>query len=455
MNTVTSEMHSHAFDFDRLAPSTQAEIHKAQQEAASMNAPEVYPEHLFLGVIALADAEVAKVLDSLGLDIRVIQAQVAEIFGMHTNEGLEESNLPLSRESQICFEWAFTFALQMHSSLIFPKHLLLGVLRHPRVQPLLVLLLPSEDALPASLREVAGPAYTSYIDQLIHSRVRDQSVVGFNKSFPKRVLRRFERPGIIFADIQGLDRAKHDLREVVEFLRKPQIFRHSRRTYLYGVLVVGHPCTDRTLLVEATAGEAVVPLISLSISTLVEMLAEIDSDVTFIEDLDLPADEYNLLKNSEASQRGQNMLEYIFEQARKASPCILFIDNLDAINQLISHQERERLWKQLVVEMDGPDYHPPMAVLATSSRTDSLDHALLSPGRLERQVVMSNSFMAQPAAQTKLCLSCKNEGLSYWKYCVYCGALLALVCPNCGTPSLQIEGALFCFECGSPWSGIQ
>jgi len=285
--------------------------------------------------------------------------------------------------------------------------------------------------------------------------VREQSVVGFNKKIPKRVLRKFERPTITFSDIRGLDTAKRELREVVDFLRRPQIVQQSLHSYLCGRLVVGHPCTDRTLLVQATAAEAVVPLISLSISTLVEMLGDIESSIVNIEDLDLETDEYNVVKNSEATNRGRNMLRHIFEKARKVSPCVLFLDNLDAIEQLVSKQEREQYWNQLVVELDGLDYHPSMAVIATTGRTDNLDRALLLPGRFERQIMMSSSIMAHPVAQTKLCLSCKYEGLSNWKYCVYCGALMAQTCPNCGTLFMQLEGARFCSKCGTPQSDIQ
>ena len=455
MDIITNETQNQLFDFDLLAPSTQAEIRLAQHQAFKMNAPEVYPEHLFLGVLAQADVEVAKVLNSLGLRLQGIQAQAAATFGNLNYEGAVEKNPPFSRESLICFEWAFAFATQMNASLIFPKHLWLSVLRHPRIQPFLVLLLPSEEVLPESLMEVVGPAYTSYIDQLIQSRVREQSVVGFTKSSSKRVLRRFERPSITFADIQGLDGAKRDLREVVEFLRKPRIFQQPPRTYLRGVLVVGHPCTDRTLLVKATAGEAVVPLISLSITTLIGLLNDLDSGDLAIEDFDLQMDEYNLLKNSEPSQRGRNMIEHIFSLAKNSSPCILFIDNLDGVEQIPTSQAREQLLNQLVVEMDGLDYHPSMAVIATTSHTDGFGQALLHKGRFDRQIGIGSSFMARPAAQIKLCLSCKYEALASWKYCVYCGARLAHLCPNCGTPFLQIEEASFCFECGTPWSSFK
>jgi len=454
LNTITNEIQDQPFDFDLLASSTQAEIDLAQHEAIKMNAPEVYPEHLFLGVLRQADVEVTKVLKDIGLDSKKIQTQVAETFGILNYTGTK-NNLLFSRESLVCFESALSFATKMNSSLIFPKHLILGILRHPRIQPLLVLLLPTRDALPAPLMEVEGHTYTSYIDQLIHSRVREQSVVGFNKKIPKRVLRKFERPSITFSDIRGLDPAKRELREVVDFLRRPQIVQKSIHSYLCGRLVVGHPCTDRTLLVHATAGEAVVPLVYLSISTLVELLNDLDSGVLTTEDLDLPIDEYNLLKSSETSQRGPNMIEHIFSLAKKSSPCILFIDNLDAVGQISTSQERERWLKQLIAEMDGLDYHPSMAVIATTSSTDGLVQALLDLGRFDRRIQIGSSFMARPAAQVKLCLSCQYEVLAHWKYCVYCGARLAYFCPNCGTPFLQIEEARFCFECGTPWGRIK
>ena len=105
--------------------------------------------------------------------------------------------------------------------------------------------------------------------------------------------------------------------------------------------------------------------------------------------------------------------------------------------------------------MDGLDDYPPMAVIATTNHIYKLDQALLHPGRFEHQVVMSNSFMAHPVAQTKLCLACKYEVLATWKYCVYCGAFMAQTCPNCGTLFMQLEGARFCSECGTPWGSTQ
>lgn len=455
MNAITSEVQNQLADFDLFAPSTQAAIRLAQQEAARMDAPEVHPDHLFLAILGQTDVEIAKVLMWLGLRLEVIQTQAAETFGNYKYEGGEEQKPPFSSESLPCFEWALSFATQMNSPLIFPQHLLMSVLRHPRIQPILVLLLPYEDALPAPFMEVDGLAYSSYIDQLIRSRLREQSVVGFTTVSSKRVLRRFFRPSITFTDIMGLDGAKRDLREVVEFLSKPQVIQHSMRTYLYGVLVVSHPSTDRTMLIEATAGESVVPLHYLSISALVGLLNDLDSGVLSIDDLEFSKDEHDLLKNSEPSKRGLNIITHFFSQAKKSSPCILFLDNLDAIDQLATNQVREQWLKQLVVEMDGLDEHPPMVVIATTSHTDGLGEALLHPSRFDRKIEIGSSFMARPTAQVKLCLSCQYEVPAHWKYCVYCGAKLVYNCPNCGTPFLQIEEARFCFECGTSCSSFK
>jgi ATPase family associated with various cellular activities (AAA)/Clp amino terminal domain, pathogenicity island component len=456
LDTITNELHNQIFDFDLLAPSTQAVIRLAQYEATKMNAPEVYPEHLFLAVLRQDDVEVAIVLKHIGFDGQKIQSQLVETFGNLTYDDTE-NNILFSRESQSCFEWTISVATQMNSSLIFPKHLILSVLRHPRIQPLLVLLFSSQDqdVLPAPLMEVEGRVYTSYIDQLIHSRVREQSVIKYNHSSLKRVFKGFERPHTTFADIQGLEGAKDKLREVVDFLRKPQIFQRSMKTYLYGVLIVGHPCTDRTLLVKATAGEAVVPLMCLSLSAVVEVLSDLESDVLSLDDLYLPKDEHDLLAKSELPQSGRKMIAHIFSQAKKLSPCVLFFDNLDALFQLPTSQVREQWLKQLVIEMDGLDDYPPMAVIATTSHNYQFDQALLQPGRFEHQIVMSSSIMAHPVAQTKLCLSCKSEVLATWKYCVYCGAFMAQTCPNCGTLFMQLEGARFCSECGTLQSGTQ
>lgn len=456
MDTTAKAINNQIFNFELLASSTQAVIGLAQHEAIKMDAPQVYPEHLFLGILGWDDDEVTTVLKVIGLNRQKIWEQAIETFG-NLNHAGTTNDLLFSSESLLCFEWAASFATQMNSSLLFPKHLLLSVLRHPRIQPLLVLLLPSQDldGLPAPLTEAEGNGYTSYIDQLIHSRVRQQSITKSKNVSLERVFRRFERPHITFGDIQGLDGAKDALREAVDFLRKPQNFQQSKSTYLYGALIIGHPCTDRTLLVKAIAGEAVVPLLYLSFSTLVELFTDLDSEVLSLDELDLPIDEYELFANDIAPLRGRNMIAHVFRQAKELSPCVLFFDNLDALHGLLTSQEQEQMLKQLAIEMDGLDNYPPMAVIASINQIYQLDQALLHPGRFEHQIAMSGSLMAHPVAQIKLCLACKNEVPATWKYCVYCGALIARTCPNCGSLFMQLEGARFCSLCGTSQSSTE
>ena len=116
MDPITNEIHNQLFDFNLLASSTQAVIRLAQLEAVKMNAPEVYPEHLFLGVLRQDDVEVTMVLKNIGLDREEIQTQATEIFGNVNYEGTK-NDLLFSRESLVCFEWAVSFATQWNSSL--------------------------------------------------------------------------------------------------------------------------------------------------------------------------------------------------------------------------------------------------------------------------------------------------------------------------------------------------
>jgi ATPase family associated with various cellular activities (AAA)/Double zinc ribbon len=134
-------------------------------------------------------------------------------------------------------------------------------------------------------------------------------------------------------------------------------------------------------------------------------------------------------------------------------PSLLFLDDLDALEQLETTNERKPLRNQLLVEMDELEQFPPVVAIATTYKSEALEPALMFPGRFERRVTMSGSIAAHPAAGTKLCLSCKREILSSWKHCIYCGASVLKACPNCGAPHIEVEGARYCFECGSArWS---
>jgi cell division protease FtsH len=169
-----------------------------------------------------------------------------------------------------------------------------------------------------------------------------------------------------FADVAGVDEAKEDVQELVEFLRDPGKFQKLGGRIPRGVLMVGQPGTGKTLLAKAIAGEAKVPFFSISGSDFVEMFVGV----------------------------GASRVRDMFDQAKKQSPCIIFIDEIDAVGRHRGaglgggHDEREQTLNQLLVEMDGFEMNDGVIVIAATNRPDVLDPALLRPGRFDRQVVV-------------------------------------------------------------------
>ncbi|MDB6060509.1 MAG: hflB [Verrucomicrobiaceae bacterium] len=169
-----------------------------------------------------------------------------------------------------------------------------------------------------------------------------------------------------FADVAGCDEAKEDVSELVEFLRDPGKFQRLGGRIPRGVLMVGPPGTGKTLLAKAIAGEAKVPFFSISGSDFVEMFVGV----------------------------GASRVRDMFDQAKKQSPCIIFIDEIDAVGRHRGagmgggHDEREQTLNQLLVEMDGFEANDGIIVIAATNRPDVLDPALLRPGRFDRQVVV-------------------------------------------------------------------
>ena len=187
-------------------------------------------------------------------------------------------------------------------------------------------------------------------------------------SFGKSRARMFtgDKPTVTFDDVAGVEEAKHELAEVVEFLREPEKFISLGARIPKGVLMVGPPGCGKTLLAKAVSGEAGVPFFSISGSEFVEMFVGV----------------------------GASRVRDLFEQAKRNSPCIVFVDEVDAVGRHRgaglggSHEEREQTLNQILVEMDGFDTDTNVIVMAATNRPDILDPALLRPGRFDRRVVL-------------------------------------------------------------------
>ncbi len=187
-------------------------------------------------------------------------------------------------------------------------------------------------------------------------------------SFGKSRARMFsgEHPTVTFADVAGADESKQELAEVVEFLKEPQKFIQLGARIPKGVLLVGPPGTGKTLLAKAVSGEAGVPFFSISGSEFVEMFVGV----------------------------GASRVRDLFDQAKRHSPCIVFVDEIDAVGRQRgaglggSHDEREQTLNQMLVEMDGFDTDTNVIIIAATNRPDILDPALLRPGRFDRRVTL-------------------------------------------------------------------
>ena len=194
--------------------------------------------------------------------------------------------------------------------------------------------------------------------------------MGFGKSKAKLLTEAHGR--VTFEDVAGIDEAKEDLQEIVEFLRDPQKFQRLGGRIPRGVLLVGPPGTGKTLTARAVAGEANVPFFTISGSDFVEMFVGV----------------------------GASRVRDMFEQAKKNAPCIIFIDEIDAVGRHRGaglgggNDEREQTLNQLLVEMDGFEPNEGIIIIAATNRPDVLDPALLRPGRFDRQIVVPNPDVA-------------------------------------------------------------
>jgi len=208
---------------------------------------------------------------------------------------------------------------------------------------------------------IIGLLYFLFVRQL---RMAGKGALSFGKSKAKLLTKENEK--IVFNDVAGCEEAKEEVAEIVDFLKDPKRFRKIGGKIPKGVLMVGPPGTGKTLLAKAVAGEADVPFFSISGSDFVEMFVGV----------------------------GAARVRDMFEQGRKNAPCLIFIDEIDAVGRQRGaglgggNDEREQTLNSLLVEMDGFDGHEGIIIIAATNRPDVLDNALLRPGRFDRQVVI-------------------------------------------------------------------
>ena len=191
-----------------------------------------------------------------------------------------------------------------------------------------------------------------------------RGIFSFGKSRAK--LASSNRPKVTFGDVAGADEAKQELHEIIEYLRDPDKYQRLGGKIPKGALLLGPPGTGKTLLAKAVAGEAGVPFFSMSGADFVEMFVGV----------------------------GASRVRDLFEQGKKNAPCIIFIDEIDAVGRHRGaglgggHDEREQTLNQLLVEMDGFESNEGVILIAATNRPDVLDQALLRPGRFDRQIVV-------------------------------------------------------------------
>ncbi len=228
---------------------------------------------------------------------------------------------------------------------------------------MLPLILNARKIMPSSGFMIRG------VNRLGKNRTRSFERVKEKKKRPRRTpgkTRVSRQSTVTFADVAGIDEVRGELEEIVQFLRSPEHFQRLGARIPRGALLVGPPGTGKTLLAKAVAGEAGVPFFNMSASEFVEMYVGL----------------------------GASRVRTLFSQARESAPCVIFLDELDAVGRkrsmsLIGNEERDQTLNQLLVELDGVDSSKAVVVLAATNRADVLDQALLRPGRFDRHITVS------------------------------------------------------------------
>jgi predicted RNA-binding protein with RPS1 domain len=402
MNTVTTGMQDP--EPNGLEPATTEAISMAHNEAVRMGAIEVYPEHLLLGVIGQGESKAAKLLCMYGMDMQAIRVRATEVFSSHYRDSANAA-LVLSEESRECIERAISLAVDLRFPSVSPEHLVVSVLRYPPMQPFLIPFLPSVSTLMARLGEGMGPAYANYLHQWEGSTVRE-----WRQRRREELLDELKpgevRHGIVsnianfgvFVDLGGAE----GLVQINQVAWSP--VNHPSE-----VLHVGQHVEVQVLSVDKEKKK-----IALSIKRV-----EVDPWTT-VEQRYMP---------------GQVVTGVI----TRIVPFGAFARIEDGVEGLIPLSE-------LRPGMDpGQNLREGQLVQLRILHIDAERRRLGLSLRQVDEVDLKETLVEG----ITICSSCKREVQSKWKHCVYCGASLARVCPQCGSPQPEIEGARFCFECGS------
>jgi hypothetical protein len=443
-------------ELDWLAPITREVLRQASVEARQLRSPQIYPEHLLLGLLTLEKEPLAQLLRTNSLNIAQLRKHVQERCGQTLNEG-ELEKLTFSDEARECLRRAVV-ALVADSPRpgiprqVSPELLALSLFAQPRVQRVLASVATLALLVHTRLIEQIGEATFQRVERrFLFARSPNQeeriSLQYVTVGRQRRILKSIEPPQYRFRDLAGHGSIHRDVQNLVALLgnaRKQPV--PSR-----ALLLVEPPEKRSKQLVRAIAGEAGTPLTIVFCPVLAEIWQECI-----------------------ANKQPTSILRELFLSLRLLSSSLIYLENLDALanvgtsdEQSVQSQPDPLFWTAFLAEIDKLLAQPCFVLLAASKKLEALPPELLAPERLGYGLVVDVPALreadehqsARPPVRKKgrqhpksaphlRCSACHQPVQEHWLHCVYCGASVSRTCANCGSPALEIPGAHFCFHCG-------